>query len=224
MPCSSSRAGGSTRSLNGEAIELRLGQRVRPLHLDRVLRRQHEERRRQRVGLLADGHRLLLHRLEQRGLRLRRRAVDLVGEHDVREDRPALELEAARQLARLAASTIRLVPSTSAGIRSGVNWMRENDSSSASASVPNEQRLAQAGHAFQQHVAAGEQGGGDRARDVGLPDHAARDLDEQPVDVGAERRHRPRPRRRWAGRDRAPSLVHLARMARPAARGRIRSK
>jgi hypothetical protein len=33
----------------------------------------------------------LLHRLEQRGLRLGRRAVDLVGEHHVREHRPARE-------------------------------------------------------------------------------------------------------------------------------------
>ena len=34
---------------------------------------------------------VLLHRLEQRRLRLRRRAVDFVGEHDVREDRPRRE-------------------------------------------------------------------------------------------------------------------------------------
>ena len=38
-------------------------------------------------------HLLLGHRLEQRGLGLRHRAVDLVDEHDVREDRPGLELE-----------------------------------------------------------------------------------------------------------------------------------
>jgi hypothetical protein len=31
---------------------------------------------------------MLRHRLEQRRLRLRHRAVDLVDEHDVREDRP----------------------------------------------------------------------------------------------------------------------------------------
>src|SRR5690606_15958837 len=39
------------------------------------------------------GHRPLLHGLEQRGLRLRGRAVDLVGQQHVREDRPRLELE-----------------------------------------------------------------------------------------------------------------------------------
>ena len=34
--------------LEQESIELRLRQRIRPLHLDRVLGGQHEERRRQR--------------------------------------------------------------------------------------------------------------------------------------------------------------------------------
>ncbi len=85
------------------------------------------------VRLLADGHAVLLHRLEQRALRLRRRAVDLVGEDDVREDRTLAELE---RLARaLRVSSMTVVPRMSAGIRSGVNWMRENVSESVSASV-----------------------------------------------------------------------------------------
>jgi hypothetical protein len=41
-----------------------------------------------------DGDVALLHALEQAGLRLRRRAVDLVDQHDVGEDRPGPELEA----------------------------------------------------------------------------------------------------------------------------------
>ena len=45
-----------------------------------------------------DGDLLLGHRLEQCGLRLRRRAVDLVDEDDVREDRPRTELEVPRLL------------------------------------------------------------------------------------------------------------------------------
>ena len=78
-----------------EPVELRLGQRIGPFLLDRVLRGQHEERRLE-VERLAD-HRdvLLLHRLEQGRLRLRRGAVDLVGQHDVGEDRPVDELELA---------------------------------------------------------------------------------------------------------------------------------
>ena len=70
-----------------EPVELRFGQRIGPLLLDRVLGRQHEERVGQLVPLAADGHLPLLHRLEQRRLGLGRGAVDLVGQHDVGEDR-----------------------------------------------------------------------------------------------------------------------------------------
>ena len=70
-----------------EAIELRLGQRIRAFLLDRVLRREHEQRPLEIEAHAADRDLILLHRLEQRRLRLRRRAVDLVGEDDVREDR-----------------------------------------------------------------------------------------------------------------------------------------
>src|SRR2546430_2298141 len=69
-----------------EAVELRFGQRVRALELDRVLGGENEERLRERVGAPLDRDAVLLHRLEQRRLRLRRGAVDLVGEHDVGED------------------------------------------------------------------------------------------------------------------------------------------
>ena len=76
-----------------EAVELRLGQRERALELDRVLRREDEERVGERVGLAVDGHLALLHRLEQRRLRLGGRAVDLVGQQDLREQRARAELE-----------------------------------------------------------------------------------------------------------------------------------
>ena len=92
---SSSSDGIAERRLQEEAVELRLGQRERALVLDRVLRREEQERARQRPGQPVGRHLLLGHRLEQRGLRLRHRAVDLVDEHDVREDRPRLELELA---------------------------------------------------------------------------------------------------------------------------------
>ena len=45
-----------------------------------------------------DGNGALLHRLQQRGLRARRGAVDLVDEHDRRDDRPLAELELAALL------------------------------------------------------------------------------------------------------------------------------
>ena len=75
-----------------EPVELGLGQRIGPLHLDRVLRGQDEERLLQRVAHAGRRHLVLLHRFEQRGLGLGRRAVDLVGEDHVGEDRPLDEL------------------------------------------------------------------------------------------------------------------------------------
>ncbi len=81
-----------------EPVELRLRERERPLLVDRVLGREHEERRRQRARDAVDRHLPLRHRLEQRRLRPRHRAVDLVDEHDVREDGPGAELELARLL------------------------------------------------------------------------------------------------------------------------------
>ena len=81
-----------------EAVELRLRQRERSLVLDRVLGRDHEEgiRKRSRDAVARDLP--LGHRLEERRLRLRDRAVDLVDEHDVREHRAGPELEVASAL------------------------------------------------------------------------------------------------------------------------------
>jgi hypothetical protein len=76
-----------------EPVELRLGQRIGPLVLDRVLRRDHHEGRTELVGLGVDRDLTLLHALQERRLGLGARAVDLVPEHDVREDRTGLELE-----------------------------------------------------------------------------------------------------------------------------------
>jgi hypothetical protein len=46
------------------------------------------------VADAGDGDRVLLHRFEQGALGLGRGAVDLIGEHDLSEDRPAVQLEA----------------------------------------------------------------------------------------------------------------------------------
>ena len=66
--------------LQHEPVDLRLGEGVRPLGLDRVLRRHHQERIRRSERLLADRHLVLLHDLEQGGLDLRGCSVDLVRE------------------------------------------------------------------------------------------------------------------------------------------------
>ena len=59
--------------------------------LERVLRRDDEERIGQRMGRPVERHLLLFHRLQQRALRTRRGAVDLVGEQHVAEDRTRSE-------------------------------------------------------------------------------------------------------------------------------------
>ena len=82
--------------LQQEAVELRLRQRVGALHLDRVLGREHRERPREVVRVVADRDRPLLHRLEQRALRARRGAVDLVGQDQAAEERARLEHELRR--------------------------------------------------------------------------------------------------------------------------------
>ena len=71
-----------------ETIQLRLRKRIRPLLLDGILRGQHEKRLLQHEILAPGRHLMLLHRLKQRGLRLGRRPVDLVGQNDVRKHRP----------------------------------------------------------------------------------------------------------------------------------------
>src|SRR5215211_3744984 len=86
------------RGLEEEAVELRLGEREGSLLLDRVLRREQQERRGQGPGDAVDGDLVLGHRLEQGRRGLRHRADDLVDQHDVGEDRPGAELEVALPL------------------------------------------------------------------------------------------------------------------------------
>ena len=81
--------------LQQEAVELRLGQRVGALLLDRVLGRQHVERLRQPMVLPGDRHHVLLHRLQQRRLGARAGAVDLVRHQQLAEHRARNEAEAA---------------------------------------------------------------------------------------------------------------------------------
>ena len=73
-------------------------------------------------------------------------------------------------------SAMTLVPMMSAGIRSGVNWMRLNEQVEHVAERADQQRLAEAGHAFEQRVAAGQHAGQDAAHDLVLADDDLGDL------------------------------------------------
>ena len=112
------RVGVVDHDLEEEAVELRLRKLEHVAVLVWVLRRDHEERIGKLVCLPLDRHLPLLHRLEQRGLRARRRPVDLVGQEHVREDRAGEE-------DLLPIRTV-FMPVSSAGVVSGVNWIRLN--------------------------------------------------------------------------------------------------
>ena len=79
-----------------EAVELALRQRVGALELVGVLRREDEERRAERVRLPVERHLPLAHRLQQGRLGPRRGPVDLVGQHDLGEQRARAGTETPR--------------------------------------------------------------------------------------------------------------------------------
>ena len=153
-----------------EAVELSLGQRIRPLVLDRVLGCEDEERALQGPRDPVRRHLTLLHRLEQRGLRLRRGAVDLVGEEEVREDRAGAELEVA----------VALVPDRRAGHVCGEQVGRELDAAEAEPAGLGEgsrrQRLREPRDVLEQDVAVREHAEQDQLELLALADDGALDL------------------------------------------------
>ena len=159
--------------LEHEPVDLGLRERVRALGLDRVLRREHEERVRHRVGLVGDRDLALLHHLEQGGLDLGGRAVDLVGEEEVREHRP----ERGRELAGLLVED----PRPDEVRRHEVG--RELDPVELAADRLGERldrhRLREARHALDEEVAPGEERDDHPLEQVVLPDDDLLDLVQQ---------------------------------------------
>jgi hypothetical protein len=158
--------------LEEEAIELRLRQGIGPFHLERVLGGEHEERLREGVLLLGDGDPMLLHRLQQRALRLRGGAVDLVRQDQVAEDGALLEAEA--PLATL------LDDDVGADDVGGHQVGRELDPRKAQVERlgdrAHQHRLAQPGHPLQQGVAAGQEADERLPHQLVLADDEAADL------------------------------------------------
>ena len=79
--------------LEQETVALGFRKRVNALGLHRVLGGDDAEGVRGREGLSCDGHLFLGHQLEHRRLDLGRSSVDLVGQHEVDEDRAELDVE-----------------------------------------------------------------------------------------------------------------------------------
>jgi hypothetical protein len=144
-------AGEWHQDLVQKPVDLGLGQGVGPLHLERVLRGQHEEGPGQRVASAARGDGVLLHRFEERALGPGRGAIDLVGKQHVREDRPWREAERAG----LPVEDVR------ARDVAGHEVRRELDPPKGEAGDaterPHQQGLAEARHALEQDVAAGDE-------------------------------------------------------------------
>ncbi len=133
-----------------EPVELGLGQLVGALELDGVGGGQDREGPREPVGLALDRDLPLLHGLQERGLRLRGRPVDLVGEQQVRVDR-ALAVD---ELAGL------LVVEEGAGDVGGEQVGGELEAPEvepeALGEAPRGEGLAEAGEVFEEDVAPGE--------------------------------------------------------------------
>src|SRR6267378_4696179 len=171
----------SNEDFQHESIHLGLGKRVGALGLDRVLCSHDEEGIGHLVRLAADRDLVLLHDLEQRALHLRRRAVDLVGEKEVCEDRAERGLEVA----------CALVVDPCADKVGGHEIGRELDALEVAGDGLSDglhrQRLRKAGNTFDEQVAAGEQADHEPLDQVVLPDDHFLDLEKKPARV---RRHR----------------------------------
>ena len=76
-----------------KTIELRLGERVSAVVLDRILRGDDQERLRQRMSFSIHGDLRFVHGFKKRGLCARRGAVDFVGEDHVGENRPGAKFK-----------------------------------------------------------------------------------------------------------------------------------
>jgi hypothetical protein len=152
-----------------EPVELGLGQRIGPFHFDRVLRGDHEERRLELVGLAANRDFAFLHSLQQGGLRFRRRAVDFVGQEEVREHWPLHERDA------VLAGGLVLFHDVRAGDVSGHQVGRELDAAELhfqrAGQRAGHQRFAQARHAEHQDVPATQEADQERVDDLVLADH-----------------------------------------------------
>ncbi len=167
----------SNHDVEHEAIELRFGQRICALELDGILRGEDEERPFERIGPPRRRDVVLLHRLEEGGLRFRRRAVDLVGEDDLGENRSLHEPQTSRALLLVEDFGSRNVRRHQVGreldpLVVEIEDVRER---------LDQQRLREAGDAGDQTVSAGEERDEDLLDDFILPDDDLAQFAENPL-------------------------------------------
>ena len=152
-----------------ETVELRFRQWIGAGLFDRVLGGQHEERFGQRMGGAGVAHRVLLHRFQQRGLGLRRGAVELVGQQQVGEHRPLLEAE--RALAGAVVFLQQFGAEDVAGHQVRGELHAPELQVQRLSQRAHQQGLAESRGAFQQAVAAGQQADQQLLHHLVLADH-----------------------------------------------------
>jgi hypothetical protein len=199
--------GEADRGAQGEAIELRLRQQPGALELRGVLRGDHQEGPRQGLGHAVERDLPVAHGLQRRRLRARRRAVELVGQQHVREDRAAAQLEGLRIGRRPHAQT------------EPVRWQQvagELHACEASADRAR-QRLGQRGLARPRHVLEQHASLGQEVHQARLDHHAL--AAQRALDVGDQATQgRPggRARRARTGRGSLAGIRGALRGSRPA--------
>ncbi len=162
-----------------EPVQLRFRQRVGPLLLDGVLRRQHHERAGQIVAGPRNGHPLFLHRFQQRRLRLGRRPVDFVRQQQIGKDWPPMKPEGP-----LARNGILLKYVRARDVR-GHQVRGELDAAGVqvdrAAERSDHQRLGQARHSDEQAMPSREQGHQHLVQHLALSHHHFADLPQHPL-------------------------------------------
>ena len=156
--------------LDQETVELGLGQRVGALVLNRVLRRNHHERIGELTGLAVDRDSVLFHRLQESGLGLRRRTVDLVREQQVREDGTLAEDKLG--LAGVPHHRARDICGHEVGSELDTRHIHVEGARQGA----HEQRLSDAGHALEERVTARDEGDDESADRGVLADDRLADL------------------------------------------------
>ena len=142
----------------------------------RVLCRQYEEGIRQRIGGIADRHLTLLHRLEQGTLYLGRRTVDLIGQHEIGEDRTLLDRELFGLLA------VNQCTDQIGGQQIGGKLNTAEPGVYGLCQCRNGKRFGQSRNTFQQNVAIGQQSDQQRVDQMFLSDDHFTHLHVQRID------------------------------------------
>ena len=152
-----------------EAVKLRFRKRIGAFQFDWILRREHEKRPFQINRLAGGGDMIFAHGLQQGGLCFRRRAVDFIRQHDVREDGPADEFECARTRRGILLQDFRSENVRRHQVRRELDAFERQREELCDGF--DEQCLAEAGHAREQRMAARQKGDDDLVDDILLADN-----------------------------------------------------